>query len=108
MDTALRSLPGSFLKTLKVTAIMDKYILQKTLPGCGFVRMKTAVEETFNGWFLMNTPQVSTGGVYSCYMKDRIKNQSGCNKIAVHFFSLHKAILYANLSLIVYPQNICL
>jgi hypothetical protein len=79
-----------FRRRLKVTAIMDKYILQKTLPGCGFVRTKAVVEETFNGWFLMNTPQVSTGGVYSRYMKYSNKNQSGCNKIAVHFFSLHK------------------
>lgn len=108
MDTALRYLPGRFKSYLKVTAIMDKYFLQKILPGCGAVRTKTAVEETFNGWFLMNTPQVSTGGVYSCCMKYNNKNQQGCNKIAVHFFSLHKGHLLCEVELIVYPQNICL
>jgi hypothetical protein len=48
------------------------------------------VDLTFNGWFLMNTPQVSTGGVYSYCRNNSSKKQPGCNKIAVHFFSLHK------------------
>jgi hypothetical protein len=69
---------------------MDKYILQKALPGCGSVWTKAAVDKTFNGWFLMNTPQVSTGGVYSCCKNNSSKNQRGCNKIAVHFFSLQE------------------
>jgi len=72
------------------------------------VRLKAVVEETFNGWFLMNTPQVSTGGVYSRCSNYGSKNNQGCNKIAVHFFSLQEGYPVWEMKKIVYPQNICL
>jgi hypothetical protein len=68
---------------------MDKYYGINILPGCGVVLLKTAVHKPFNGWFLMNTPQVSTGGVlHSGCRNNSSKKQLSCNKIAVQFFSL--------------------
>jgi hypothetical protein len=68
---------------------MDKNNLHNILPGYEYVPLKTAVDKTFNGWFLMNTPQVSTGGVFFRCRNNSSKKQPGCNKIAVQFFSLH-------------------
>lgn len=50
---------------------------------------EAAVDKTFNGWFLMKTPQVSTRGVSIIPNGQRLKKHSCCGKVAVQFFSLH-------------------
>lgn len=90
METPLRYLPGRIKKdTVFRIARMDKNCTHNILPGCGFESSKTAVDKPFNGWFLMKTPQVSTGGVSYLYCKTgSSKKQLSCGKIAVQFFSL--------------------
>lgn len=68
---------------------MDKNILQDIVKGGCAKVLKPFTEEPFNGWFLMKTPQVSTGGVYFSGNKSDYKIRCSCNKIAVGFFSLH-------------------
>lgn len=67
---------------------MDKYIHQDIATGTGASVLKPFADEPFNGWFLMKTPQVSTGGVYFSSDETDCKNSRSCNKIAVGFFSL--------------------
>ncbi len=68
---------------------MDKNILQNIVRGGCAKVLKPFTEEPFNGWFLMKTPQVSTGGVYFSDNESDWKIRRSCNKIAVGFFSLH-------------------
>jgi hypothetical protein len=68
---------------------MDNYIDQNIATGTGTSVLKPFADEPFNGWFLMKTPQVSTGGVYFSSNDNDCKISRSCNKIAVVFFSLH-------------------
>jgi len=68
---------------------MDKNVLQDIVRGGCTKVLKPFTEEPFNGWFLMKTPQVSTGGVYFSINESDWKIRRSCNKIAVGFFSLH-------------------
>lgn len=67
---------------------MDKNVLQDIAAGGCTRVLKSAADEPFNGWFLMKTPQVSTGGVYFYINESDWKIRRSCNKIAVFFFSL--------------------
>lgn len=68
---------------------MDKNLLQDIATGWCIKMLKPFADEPFNGWFLMKTPQVSTGGVYFSSNESDWKIRRSCNKIAVEFFSLH-------------------
>lgn len=68
---------------------MDKNLLQDIATGGCTKVLKPAADVPFNGWFLMKTPQVSTGGVYFSSNESDWKIRRSCNKIAVGFFSLH-------------------
>ncbi|WP_440133194.1 hypothetical protein [Chitinophaga sancti] len=68
---------------------MDKNVFQDMAAGGCTGVLKSAADEPFNGWFLMKTPQVSTGGVYFLINESDWKIRRSCNKIAVIFFSLH-------------------
>jgi hypothetical protein len=68
---------------------MDKKITQNIKSGVGSFMLNAGTDEPFNGWFLMKTPQVSTGGVSYFYSESDWKMCRSCNKIAVGFFSLH-------------------
>lgn len=67
---------------------MDKNLLQDIATGGCTIVLKPFADEPFNGWFLMKTPQVSTGGVYFFINESDWKIRRSCNKIAVGFFSL--------------------
>ena len=85
---------------------MDKNYALNILPGCGVVLSETAVDKPFNGWFLMKTPQVSTGGVsVFCCQKGCSKKLFCCNKIAVQFFSLQAYYPVCGIGFYSYPQN---
>ena len=68
---------------------MDKKITQNIRSGLSSLLLNAGTDEPFNGWFLMKTPQVSTGGVSFFYSESDWKMCRSCNKIAVGFFSLH-------------------
>ncbi|SFE78223.1 hypothetical protein SAMN05518672_11068 [Chitinophaga sp. CF118] len=67
---------------------MDKNKIQTITSISGHLFAEVAVDKTFNGWFLMKTPQVSTRGVSFFSKATRFKKQVGCGKVAVEFFSL--------------------
>ena len=67
---------------------MDKKFITILSSTSGGVFAEVAVDKTFNGWFLMKTPQVSTRGVSLFSSVLRSKKQFCCDKVAVQFFSL--------------------
>jgi hypothetical protein len=67
---------------------MDKKFIKILKSTSGSVFAEVAVGKTFNGWFLMKTPQVSTRGVSLLSNSNSRKKHPCCGKVAVQFFSL--------------------
>lgn len=85
---------NKFFKILKSTSV--------------YVFAELAVDKTFNGWFLMKTPQVSTRGVSLSSKSLPFKNSLAAAKLQYNYLACRQVMLYADSTSNYYPQNIYL